>query len=87
MDKKKKLITLLGSAVVFGLGSEAIASSHGGEGKCAGMKKGPSQTQEATCAGMKKDEKEKTKKKPKEGVCAGQGTCGGKMDTKEGGKS
>ena len=52
------------------------------------MKKGPSQTQEATCAGMKKDEKEKTKKKkPKESVCAGQGTCGGKMDTKEGGRS
>ncbi len=85
MNRKQKLISLLGSAVILGLGAEGVAPAHAGEGKCAGMKGGDKsqQTKEATCAGMKKEEKEKTKKKQKEMTCAGPGGCGGKMKKEE----
>ena len=96
MDRKQKLISLLGSAVILGLGAEGVTPAQAGEGKCAGMKGDKSQqTKEATCAGMKKQnkeatcagmKKEKTKKKQKEMTCAGPGGCGGKMN-KEGSKS
>ncbi len=79
MDKKRKILSLLGSAVIFGLSSEAVASSPGGEATCAGMKKAP-QTKE------EKEKKDK-KKKPKEMTCAGQGTCGGMMEKKKEGSS
>lgn len=88
MKGKQKLMTLLGSAVLFGLGAEGVAPSYAGEGKCAGMNKGSQQkTKEATCAGMKKEEKEKGKKKTKEMTCGGPGVCGGKMKPKEGSNS
>lgn len=89
MDKKQKLMSLLGSAVILGLGAGGATQAIAGEGKCAGMKGGTQteKSKEATCAGMKKEEeKEKTKKKNKEVTCAGPGGCGGKMK-KEGSKS
>ncbi len=82
MDKKKKLLGLLGSAVLFGITADGSVSAHAGEGKCAGMKGKPQQTKEASCGGMKKEkEKKKEDKKPKEM------TCGGNMKGKEAGKS
>ena len=66
MDMKQKLIGLLGSAVILGLGVEGSTPAHAGEGKYAGMEKGAEQTKEATHTGMKKDEKQKSKKKTKE---------------------
>jgi len=88
MDKKQKLMSLLGSAVILGLGAGSATQAIAGEGKCAGMKGGAQteKSKEASCAGMKKEEKEKTKKKSKEMTCAGPGGCGGKMK-KEGSKS
>jgi len=85
MDRKQKLMSLLGSAVILGLGAEGGTPSYAGEGKCAGMQGGDKsqQTKEATCAGMKKEEEEKTKKKQKEMTCAGPGGCGGKMKKEE----
>ncbi|WP_457601147.1 hypothetical protein [Hydrogenivirga sp.] len=86
MDRKQKLMSLLGSAVLLGLGAEGAIPAHAGEGKCAGMKPGEKtqQTKEATCAGMKKEGEEKTKKKKtKEMTCAGPGGCGGKMKKDE----
>ena len=38
MEGKKKLMSLLGSAVILGLGAEGATLSYAGEGKCAGMK-------------------------------------------------
>ncbi len=88
MEKKHKLLGVLGSAVLFGLSAGPSTVAHAGEGKCAGMNKGmkTEQSKEATCAGMKKEEKEKTKKQ-KEMTCGGPGGCGGKMKPKEGEKS
>lgn len=88
MDNKQKLLSLLGSAVILGLGAGGATQAIAGEGKCAGMKSGTQteKNKEATCAGMKKEEKEKEKKKQKEMTCAGPGGCGGKMK-KEGSKS
>ncbi|EDP76330.1 hypothetical protein [Hydrogenivirga sp. 128-5-R1-1] len=88
MDKKHRLMSLLGSAVILGLGAEGMTQAHAGEGKCAGMKntEGSGQTKEATCGGMKKEEKDKAKKKQKEMTCAGPGGCGGKP-SKEGSES
>ncbi len=88
MEGKKKLMSLLGSAVILGLGAEGSAT-FAGEGKCAGMKGETQQkTKEATCAGMKKEEEkkeeEKTKKKMKEMACGGQMVCGGMMKQKGG---
>lgn len=52
MKGKEKLMTLLGSAVLLGLGAEGVTPAHGGEGKCAGMNKGAQQkTREMTCGG------------------------------------
>ena len=88
MKGKQRLMTLLGSAVLLGLGAEGVTPSHAGEGKCAGMNKGMQQkAKEATCAGMKKEKKEETKKKTKEMTCGGPGGCGGKMKPKEEPKS
>lgn len=95
MNGKQKLMSLLGSAVLLGLGAEGVTPAHAGEGKCAGKTGGTNteKAKEATCAGMKKEGKEATcagtkekKKKTKEMTCAGPGGCGGKMK-KDGSKS
>lgn len=82
--KDKKLIALLGSAVVFGLGGTASAQPKQGESTCGAMggnmKKMETQKGEKEEGKKKKDEK----KKQKEMTCGGQMTCGGNMK-KQGG--
>ena len=69
MRGKEKLMTLLGSAVLLGLGAEGITPAHGGEGKCAGMNRGAQQkTKEMTCGGPGGCG---GKMKAKEATCAG----------------
>jgi len=91
MKGKHKLMTLLGSAVLLGLGAEGVNPSHAQES--SGPDKGTQErSKEATCAGMTKEKKQKkkedkTKKKQKEMVCGGPGACGGKMKPQGGSSS
>ena len=83
--KDKKLIALLGSAVVFGLGGTASAQPKQGESTCGAM--GGNMKKMETQKGEKKEEgkkKKDEKKKQKEMTCGGQMTCGGNMKNQGG---
>ena len=84
MKGKEKLMGLLGSAVILGLGAEGASTVHAAEGKCGNMNKGAEQKTEK---GKKEEKKKKEKKKTKEMACGGQGACGGQMKQKDGNKS
>ena len=86
--KKEKIMSLLGSAVILGLGSGGVATTNAMEGRCGNMKGGgkAESQREMTCGGMmdkKEDQKEEMKKKQKEMTCAGQGGCGGMTKPKK----
>lgn len=84
MERKKKLMSLLGSAVILGLGAEGATLSYAGEGKCAGMKGEAQQKAEESTKEEKKKQEEKAREKMKEMTCGGQMACGGMMKQKGG---
>ena len=85
MEGKKKLMSLLGSAVILGLGAEGATLSYAGEGKCAGMKgEAQQKAEESTKEEKRKKQEEKAREKMKEMTCGGQMACGGMMKQKGG---
>ena len=84
MKGKEKLMTLLGSAVILGLGAEGATPAYSAEGQGGDVNKGAEQKTKDV---KKKEEKKKKDKKTKEMTCGGPGACGGQMKPKDGGKS